>query len=356
MEFEYVGFERSEGPVWVASGSSFVSPGVIRITSMSVPLIISTWSFGQRGNAEAWPILARGGSSLDAVEAACIAVERDAEVDSVGFGGLPDAHGEMSLDACVMLSPSRCGSVCAVRRFMHPVSIARLVMEKTPHIMLAGTGADDFAESEGVFPADLLSADARDSYEKWKRDRAVIDQSRDKGYAPPRPVDLGETGRLFATPSPGIAMPGRDSEKHHDTIGVLAIDSNGVMAGACSTSGTPFKLPGRVGDSPIIGHGLYVDPAAGAAVATGSGELIMSVCGSFLAVEFLRRGASPLDAATQTLQRIIEHHALRPEHQVAFIVLKPDGSFASAALRDGYKTSVRDSLREDVIEANIVML
>lgn len=332
---------------------------------MTAPLIISTWSFGKRGNDAAWPGLSRGGSALDAVERACCVVEIDPDVDSVGFGGLPDAGGHLSLDGCVMLSPSKCGSVCAIRRFLHPVSIARRVMERTPHVMLAGDGAEQFAAQEGFTPADLLSADAQDAYRRWLRDHAPVDQSQDRAFKFPRPVDQGfapsqgsdptgrGSGKLFGSPTPPKT---EDDWKHHDTIGVLAIDSRGVMAGACSTSGTPYKMPGRVGDSPIIGHGLYVDPAHGAAVATGSGELIMGVCGSFLAVECMRRGASPVDALREVLQRIIDPCTLRDDHQAAFIALRPDGQHASAALRSGYKTSVRTSDSSNVVDPELVMI
>jgi isoaspartyl peptidase/L-asparaginase-like protein (Ntn-hydrolase superfamily) len=325
-------------------------------------VIISTWSFGKRGNDAAWRGLSRGGSALDAVEQACCAIEIDPDVDSVGFGGLPDASGHVTLDGCVMLSPARCGSVCAVRRFLHPVSIARRVMERTPHMMLAGDGADAFATQEGFTPADLLSADAQDAYRKWMRDHAPVDQSQDRSFKFPRPVDRAPlhggdptargSGKLFGGEPPKT----EDDWKHHDTIGVLAIDSHGEMAGACSTSGTPYKLPGRVGDSPIIGHGLYVDPAHGAAVATGTGELIMGVCGSFLAVECMRRGAKPVEALREVLQRIVDHCTLREDHQVAFIALRPDGAFASAALRSGYKTSVHTSEGSRVIDPELVMV
>lgn len=328
---------------------------------MTSPLIISTWSFGKRGNDAAWPGLSRGGSALDAVEKACCVVEIDPEVDSVGFGGLPDAGGHLSLDGCVMLSPSKCGSVCTVRRFLHPVSIARKVMERTPHVMLAGDGADAFATKEGFTPADLLSADAQDAYRRWLRDHAPVDQSQDRAFKFPRPVDPAPapgsdptgrgSGKLFAGQPPKT----EDDWKNHDTIGVLAIDAHGVVAGACSTSGTPYKMPGRVGDSPIIGHGLYVDPAHGAAVATGTGELIMGVCASFLAVECMRRGASPVDALGEVLQRIVNAYTLRDDHQVAFIALRPDGTFASAALRSGYKTSVRTNDGSNVVDPELVM-
>jgi len=340
------------------------------------PLIISTWSFGQRGNDAAWPALAKGGTSLDAVEKVCQIVDADPEVDSVGFGGLPDAAGRVSLDGCIMLSPARCGSVCYVRRFMHPVSIARKVMEQTNHVMLAGDGADAFADAQGFLPADLLSADAQDAYFKWRRDHAPIDQTRDKfsssSYVPPRPMDRGGSdgtggaGRLFFHPAPtddddSSSPPSNptspeDKWKHHDTVGVLAIDMKGVLAGACSTSGTPFKVPGRVGDSPIIGHGLYVDPKHGGATATGAGELIMGVCGSFLVVELMRRGATPLQALRETLQRIADSYEVKPHHQVALIAVRPDGTCASAALRDGYRTSITTSHGSRVIDPDFVLL
>jgi N4-(beta-N-acetylglucosaminyl)-L-asparaginase len=323
------------------------------------PVIISTWSFGKRGNDAAWPALAAGAGSLDAVEIACGAVECDPEVDSVGFGGLPDCTGRMSLDGCIMLSPNRCGSVCAVQRFMHPVSIARRVMEKTPHIMLAGEGADAFAQAEGFSPAELLSPHAKQQYEQWKASCSVIDQSQDRMFVPgaiaPLPFDRDPgSGKLFDGATE-LTSSAESQWSHHDTIGVLAIDAQGVMAGACSTSGTPYKLPGRVGDSPIIGHGLYVDPRYGGAVATGSGELITSVCGCFLAVELLRRGADPVDAACLTLRRIVEHHNLQPHHQAAFIVLKRDGTHGSAALRPGFKVSYRDEETNMVWDANEVV-
>jgi len=177
----------------------------------------------------------------------------------------------------------------------------------------------------------------------------------------------GAVGRLFFHPAPAQededpsdTMPKpRTSEsewKHHDTVGVLAIDMKGVLAGACSTSGAPFKTPGRVGDSPIIGHGLYVDPKHGAATATGAGELVMGVCGSFLTVELMRRGASPVQALRETLQRMIDSYDLKPQHQVAMIALRPDGTCASAALRDGYKTSITTSHGSRVIDPDLVLL
>ena len=316
---------------------------------MSAMRIVSTWSFGLRANEEAWPLV-EAGRALDAVEAACAYADRAPDIDSVGFGGLPDASGRVSLDGCVMLSPARCGSVAGLRHHLHPVSVARLVMERTPHVMLVGADADGFADAQGLARAELLSDEARAAYEKWRREGGVVDQSRDSGrdsarglgFDPLRPVDRrhGEDGRLFGG---GAPLPADEAKwRHHDTIGCLALDAKGVLAGGCSTSGTPFKTPGRVGDSPIIGHGLYVDPEVGAATATGTGELIMGVCGAFLVVEAMRRGAGVEDAVREAAMRLAKSYALEPHHQAAFLAMSRDGAFAAAALRPGYRTSVRD--------------
>lgn len=327
-------------------------------------LLLTTWSFGVRAGEAAWRLLRAGGQSIDAVEAVCIAAEDDPGVDSVGFGGLPDRDGQVTLDGCIMLSPRRCGSVCAVTATRHPVSLARRVMERTPHVMLAGAGADAFAAEQGlnVEGASLLSPKARAAWEKWRLDGIAPNQSMDR-LVPPRPVDRGPAsgGSLFSN-SPG-AGPGAstafDPNRHHDTIGVLAIDAAGRLAGACSTSGTPYKLPGRVGDSPIIGHGLYVDDQVGGATATGAGELVMGVCGSFAAVEAMRRGASPLDAVAEVLARVLRSGPISDHHQVALIALSVDGRWAAGALRSGYKTTIFAQIEEDggaAVDPEIVLL
>jgi N4-(beta-N-acetylglucosaminyl)-L-asparaginase len=315
---------------------------------MSEPIILSTWDFGRKANAAGWPYLAGPSpSSLDAVEQACRVVEDDPDVPSVGRGGCPDRSGEVSLDAAIMLSPSRCGSVCYVRRFAHPVSIARLVMEKLRHVLLAGDGADDFAARQGLAPANLLTDRARKAWEKWAAEHPHAHDLDDPIAVPP--VNLAEY----------YPIPAEETLPHnqcHDTVGVLAIDPGGQMAGACSTSGVAFKAPGRVGDSPIVGHGLYVDPRRGAAVTTGVGELVMGVCGSFLAVELLGRGASPADAARDVLQRIVDAYQLRAEHQVAIITLHPSGQWSSASLRPGYHTAVRTPSRDELVGPECVLL
>ena len=285
------------------------------------------------GSRGAWPELIQGGSALDAACAVAEAAERDETIDSVGRGGLPDSSGRITLDACVMLGPARCGAVAGVARHLPVARMARAVMERTPHVMLVGEGADMFADAIGIAPEELLSDGARAAWEDWKAGRRKgHDDGTDRGAD--RPVDRGGgAGALF----------GERRWIDHDTVGVIARDVRGTVAGACSTSGLPFKLPGRVGDSPIPGHGLYVDPEAGAATATGAGELVMGVCGSFLAVECMRRGASPVDALVEVLRRIERSRELRPSHQVAMIALSARGDWASAALREGFLVAVTDS-------------
>jgi isoaspartyl peptidase/L-asparaginase-like protein (Ntn-hydrolase superfamily) len=296
--------------------------------------LISTWSFGLRGHERAWPDLSAGGSALDAVEQVCRTAEADPEVDSVGRGGLPDALGQMSLDAAVMLSPDRCGAVAAVSDYLHVASIARRVMERSPHVLLVGSGADRFARDEGFQREEtLLTAHAQAAWQQWQRAR------HDSAHNPDRPIDQGG-GSLFG----------------HDTISTVARDTHGLIAGACSTSGLPYKQPGRVGDCPIIGHGLYVHPDRGAALATGAGELVMAQCGAFLAVECMGAGAAPLDAAMEVLTRIAGENNLRPEHQVGLITMAPDGRWSSAALRPGYRTSITTCQRHEVVEPDAVLL
>lgn len=292
---------------------------------MPTPLVLSTWSFGSIANQAAWPILTAGGSAIDAVEAGCVAAENDPSVDSVGIGGLPDRSGRVSLDGCVMLSPSRCGSVACLRAHAHPVSVARLVMERTQHVMLVGPDADRFADSMGCKTvADLTTPMSRNRYAQWKASHPQA------------------ANDFTAAWHPQEANVEEARNRDHDTVGVLAIDSHGKLAGACSTSGRFFKVPGRVGDSPIIGHGLYVHPDHGACVTTGTGELVMGVCGAFLAVELMRSGETPANAAQAVLERIRESYTLRPEFQVGLITLRPDGVWSHASLKPGYCTQITD--------------
>lgn len=313
------------------------------------PFILSTWSFAPVGADAAFPGLASGGGALDAVVHAATVIEDDPTIDSVGVGGLPDADGQVSLDACVMTDPGRAGAVCFIRHYPNVAQIARRVMEKTIHITLAGMGAEEFAAHEGFQRRDLLTPGARQIWEQWRNDPGAIDRDRYKGWLPPRNVEE-------LRPAVRAAQPQRVPEPHHDTVGILAMDSAGSLAGACSTSGMAFKVPGRVGDSPIIGQGLYVDQEAGAATATGTGELITGVCGSFLAVELMRQGHSPLNALREVLSRIASRYRLAPEHQTAFIAVNTRGEWASAALRTGFRHTITDERGSRVEEPHFVLL
>lgn len=320
------------------------------------PIVLSTWSFGPVANAAAWPILASGGSSLDAVVAGASAVEDDIKVDSVGVGGYPDASGRVSLDACVMQAPDRCGGVCYLRRYPRAAQIARAVMEKTIHILLAGDGAEAFAQRQGFtpHPTDLLTPEARAAWQEWKATHDATKAGTREGVLPPMNV---EERYAQAKPSSGKFhhAPGA-REGNHDTVCVLARDSHGVLSGCVTTSGLGFKVPGRVGDSPIIGHGLYVEQGVGAAAATGNGELVMGVCGSFLAVELMRAGSSPVEAAAGVLERITRSYTIMPQHQVAVITLAPDGRWGSAALRPGFSCCVTDPSGQKQHDALRVMV
>jgi len=304
---------------------------------MAEPIIISTWSFGRRSHDAAWPALIDGASSLDTVEKVCRVAEDDPAIDSVGYGGRPDRDGRMTLDGCIMLDARRCGSVACIERHRHPVSIARQVMERTDHVMLVGPLADDFADACGIPPEPMLAPDAKAAFDGQKRGVAG---------PPPAPVD-NLAGALF---------PDEEPWRNHDTIGTLAIDRAGVLAGACSTSGMAWKVPGRVGDSPIIGHGLYVRPGVGGATGTGTGELVMGECGAFLAVERMSMGDSPTEACAVVVRRIVDAAPLKPHETVAMIALAADGTWGSASIRPGYRTSVRSLTQDDAVAAHLVLL
>lgn len=296
---------------------------------MPQPLLVSTWHFGLPANVPGFPHLLRPGGLLDALEQTCISCELDPGCDSVGVGGLPDASGQVSLDGAIMLSPAQSAGVAYICNYPHPVSIARRVMEKTPHKLLVGQGAEDFAAREGFASAQLLTEPARRKWEAWK----ATGQHKD--------FHIGE----------------KTVDDTHDTIGVLAMDSAGQIGAACSTSGRAFKLPGRVGDSPLIGHGLYCDPAAGAAVATGTGELMIGVAASFLVVERLRHADRPIDAIRYVLQRVADSYPnLGPKDQCALIALSPDGKVASGALRPGFEVAITTQTQHQLTPPDVVLL
>ena len=273
------------------------NPAPMGEATVKFPLVISTWSFGMPANEVAWQTLSAGGKALDAVEAGITACEEDPTVDSVGWGGLPDSAGEVTLDAAIMDDQGRCGAVGCLHRVRNAIKVARLVMEKTPHVMLVGEPATQFAFDHGLGQTNLLSPQAGRRFDDWRLQRES------------------------------------DPEVGHDTIGMIAIDSAGRIAVGCSTSGVAFKHPGRVGDSPIIGAGLYVVAGVGAAVATGKGEEMMKVCGSYAIVDGMRRGLEPREAISEVLKEIRRRHHGRADTDVSFLALRADGAYTGLTLR-----------------------
>lgn len=282
------------------------------------PLVISTWNFGLRANAVAWKILADGGRALDAVEAGARIPEGDPNETSVGLGGLPDREGKVTLDACIMDEHGNCGSVAFLQHIVHPVSVARLVMEKTPHVMLVGDGALQFALANGFKKSKLLTSRSLKAWKAWLKTSAY---------------------------SPVINI------ENHDTIGILAIDDAGNLSGACTTSGLAYKMHGRVGDSPIIGAGLYVDNEVGAATATGVGEEVIRIVGSHLVVELMRQGHSPEMACREAVERIVNRGPGRARDvQVGFLALNKNGDSGAYCLRKGFNYAVHDASGNRLID------
>ncbi|MCB9342514.1 MAG: N(4)-(beta-N-acetylglucosaminyl)-L-asparaginase [Lewinellaceae bacterium] len=270
----------------------------------SFPLVIATWGPNVKATAAAWKVLSEGGRALDAVEAGAMVPEADPRDTSVGYGGFPDRDGHVTLDACIMDEFGMAGSVSYIENIMHPISVARRVMEKTPHVMLSGKGAYDFAISEGFKHEDLLTETAKDAWEKWK---------------------------IKSEYKPIINV------ERHDTIGIVAIDKQHRIAGACTTSGAAYKINGRVGDSPIIGAGMYVDNEVGGAASTGLGELVLRTLGSFLVVEEMRRGKHPQKAVETAVKRIVQKF---PEQcktaQVGFVAIDKKGRHGGYAIHPGF--------------------
>lgn len=295
-------------------------------------IVISTWDFGKAANAAAWSILEKRGRALDAVEAGVRVPEADPANQSVGYGGLPDRDGRVTLDACIMDEFYNCGSVMALEHITHAISVARLVMEKTPHIVLAGDGALQFALANGFKKENLLTPESEKAWREWLKT---------SHYAPPVNVENqlyhGEEGKL-----PG----GTDN---HDTIGMVAMDASGNLSGACTTSGLAYKMHGRVGDSPIIGAGLYVDNETGAATSTGVGEEVIRIVGSHLVVELMRQGLKPQDACKEAVERIIKRSPEKSKKiQVGFLALNKKGEYGAYALQKGFTFAVKNE-KEDRI-------
>jgi len=279
------------------------------------PVVISTWRHGVPANDRAWQVLTGGGRALDAVEQGVRVPEADPEVTSVGYGGRPDREGHVTLDACIMDETGNAGSVAFLREFMHPISVARKVMEDTPHVMLVGEGAQRFAEAQGFQRRDLLTERARDAWQKW------LETAEYRPWS--RPAD-----------------PAREPATGHDTISMLAVDRDGHLSGACTTSGLAYKMHGRVGDSPIIGAALFVDDEVGAAAATGVGEEVMKTVGSFLIVELMRQGATPEEACREGVARIVRKNPRWRDVQVGYLALDRKGRVGAYAIQRGFQYAV----------------
>ena len=307
------------------AGSAWALPPIARAAERSVGArVVSTWDFGVPANRAAWSVLERGGAALDAVEAGARWAESELCNPTVGRCGNPDRDGVLTLDASIMDGDGRCGSVAALQDILHPVSVARRVMEKTPHVMLVGEGAQQFAVAQG-FPLErLLTPEAEKAWREWLKTSE---------YRP----EINAERR---------ARPG--NRDNHDTLGMLAIDAQGKLAGACTTSGMAWKMHGRVGDSPIIGAGLYVDNDVGAATASGVGEEMMRNAASFLVVELMRQGRSPMDACREAIDRLVRK---RPEAsrqlQVCFLALNKHGEVGAFALHRGFVYAVCDAGKQD---------
>jgi N4-(beta-N-acetylglucosaminyl)-L-asparaginase len=298
-------------------------------------IVISTWDAGLDANKAAWKVLGNGGRALDAVEQGVMVTEASQSC-CVGLGANPDRDGFVTLDACIMDEFFNCGSVAFLERIKHPISVARRVMEKTPHVMLVGNGAQQFAIAEG-FPLEeqKLSADAENAYREWLKKseyKPVINIENKGNHGPFAPTHL-ESG-----------------EWNHDTIGMVAMDANGNLSGSCTTSGMGFKMRGRLGDSPIIGAGLFVDNEVGACTATGQGEDVIRIAGSHTVVELMRQGLTPELACKKAIERIVKIKKEKvKEIQVAFIALNKKGQAGAFAIHKGFNYAVKSANDEKLV-------
>jgi len=269
------------------------------------PIVLSTWSHGIPANDAAWKVLSAKGRALDAVEQGVMVPEADKTNRSVGLGGLPDRDGHVTLDACIMDEKGNCGSVAFLEGILHPISVARKVMEKTPHVMIVGEGAYQFAMENGFTRNDYtITPEAKEAWEKWKKEN---------NYNP------------------------KGDKANHDTIGLIAMDDAGNLSGACTTSGLAWKYHGRVGDSPIIGDGLFVDNEVGAACTTGKGEAVMKICGSMLVVELMRNGRTPQQACEEMIKRMAKKQSDWKDFQVGVLAINRNGEYGAFALQKGFQ-------------------
>ena len=304
------------------------------------PIVVSTWDSGMAVNAEAWKILSANGRSLDAVEAGARQIE-DTINCCVGLGGYPDRDGIVTLDSCIMDENANCGAVAGLERIKHPVSVARKVMEKTPHVILVGAGAQQFALENGFsLESKDLSTDAKKAYTEWLKKSE---------YKPVINIETRKTNGPFA---PKFF---EDGSPNHDTMGLVAMDNNNNLSGAVTTSGMAFKVHGRVGDSPIIGAGLFVDNEIGAATSSGVGEEVIRICGTHLVVEFMRQGYSPEQACQKAVERIIKRDKEKAKTlQVGFLAINKRGEYGAYAIQKGFVFSVKTNNENQIHNSKYV--
>lgn len=303
------------------------------------PVVVSTWDFGRAANEAAWEVLKKGGRALDAVEAGVKVPEADPNNHTVGYSGNPDRDGRVTLDACIMDELGNCGSVAALEHIVHAISVARAVMEKTPHVMLVGDGALQFALANGFKKENLLTPESEKAWREWLKTSE---------YKPIMNIENTSYGPEKETTFNPLKLPG--NVYNHDTIGMIAMDANGNLSGACTTSGMAYKLHGRVGDSPIIGAGLYVDNEVGAATSTGVGEEVIRVVGSFLVVELMRQGYSPENACKEAVSRIVKKNKERAKGlQVGFLAINKKGEHGAYCLQKGFNYAVLSEKENNVL-------
>ncbi len=271
-------------------------------SATNFPIAICTWNFGN-ATAKAWEVLNANGNSLDAVQQGVMVEEANINNQTVGVGGRPDRDGNVTLDACIMDKEGNCGAVAYLQNIASPVSVARKVMEETPHVMLVGKGAEQFAYEKGFKKINLLTEKSKKQWLEWRKKSE---------YKPIINIE------------------------NHDTIGMLAIDKDGDISGACTTSGMAYKIGGRVGDSPIIGAGLFVDNEIGAATATGVGEEVIRTVGSFLIVELMRQGKTPQQACEEGVKRIMAKNKDKTDFQIGFIAINKKGETGSYCIHPGF--------------------
>lgn len=310
------------------------------------PIVVSTWDSGMAVNAEAWKILSAKGRSLDAVEAGAMHIENELNC-CVGLGGYPDRDGIVTLDSCIMDEFSNCGAVAGMERIKHPVSVARKVMEKTPHVILVGQGAQQFAVENG-FPLENgeLSEDAKKAFQGWLKKSEY------------KPVINIENNQNKNKVQNGPFAPNffEDGTPNHDTMGLVAMDAMGNLSGAVTTSGMAFKVHGRVGDSPIIGAGLFVDNEIGAATSSGVGEEVIRICGTHLVVEFMRQGYNPELACKKAVERIVKRDPKKAKTlQVGFLALNKKGQYGAYAIQKGFVISVKSGTENRMVQSKFLL-